>query len=138
MQFIVNGNDFTNAINNNNELVSMSHYYINNKTIIVSNNNLLFELASFLKFNSLYCCQHMTILWLFLIHEGKRNWLSIFWTHFWPMFPFYTPWKHQKTFVFRGYKMGTLAKNGLTYSSPVTWSEKKLIKESSLSFSMVC
>ena len=62
MQFIVNGNDFTNAINNNNDLVSMSHYYINNKTIIVSNNNLLSELASFLKFNSLYCCQHMTIL----------------------------------------------------------------------------
>ena len=38
-------------------------------------------------------------------------------THFWPMFPFYTPWKQQKTKgfsgVFRGYKMGKLARNGL-------------------------
>ena len=35
------------------------------------------------------------------------------------MFLFYTPWKHQKTKaffgVFRGYTMGTMAKNGLTY-----------------------
>ena len=38
-------------------------------------------------------------------------------THFWPMFPFYTPWKHQKTCGFllfsRGLKMGTLARNRL-------------------------
>ena len=36
-------------------------------------------------------------------------------THFWPMFLLYTPWRHQKpkvSGVFRGYKMGTLAKNG--------------------------
>ena len=34
--------------------------------------------------------------------------------HFWPMFPFYTPWKHQRFFgVFRGYKMWTLARNRL-------------------------
>ena len=35
----------------------------------------------------------------------------------WPIFPFYTPWKHMKTFwffcVFRGYKKGTLPRNGL-------------------------
>ena len=34
------------------------------------------------------------------------------------MFPFYTPWKHKKNLrfssVFRGYKMGALAWNGLT------------------------
>ena len=40
-------------------------------------------------------------------------WLS----HFRPMFPFYTAWKRQKTFwfsdVFRGYRKGTLAWNGL-------------------------
>ena len=40
-------------------------------------------------------------------------------THIWSMFPFYTPWKHQKTKgfpgVFRGYKMGILAKNGLNW-----------------------
>ena len=38
-------------------------------------------------------------------------------THSWPMFPFYTPWKHQKTFgslvLSGGYKMGTFSKNGL-------------------------
>ena len=34
--------------------------------------------------------------------------------HFWPIFPFYTPWKHQRFFgVFRVYKMWTLARNGL-------------------------
>ena len=37
------------------------------------------------------------------------------------MFSFYTPWKHQKTFVFRGYKMGTLALNSLTYAVPGKW-----------------
>ena len=38
-------------------------------------------------------------------------------THFWPMFSFYTPWKHQKNLrfsgAFRGYKMGTLVRNRL-------------------------
>ena len=38
-------------------------------------------------------------------------------THFCLVFPFYTTWKHQKTFGFLvfsgGYKMATLAKNGL-------------------------
>ena len=38
-------------------------------------------------------------------------------THFWSMFPFYTPWKHQKTkgfLVFSGgCRMGTLVRNGL-------------------------
>ena len=38
-------------------------------------------------------------------------------THFLPMFPFDSPWKHQKPFVFRcfrggGCKMGILARNG--------------------------
>ena len=38
--------------------------------------------------------------------------------HFCPMFPFYTPWKHQ-TFsgVSRGYDMETLARNGLKTTS---------------------
>ena len=40
-------------------------------------------------------------------------------THFWPMFPFYTlplktPENQRFSVVFRGYKMGTFAKNGLT------------------------
>ena len=38
-------------------------------------------------------------------------------THFWPIFPFYIPWKHQKNFwfygVFREYKMRRFARNGL-------------------------
>ena len=38
-------------------------------------------------------------------------------THFWPMVPFYTPWKHQENTrfsnAFRGYKMGILARNVL-------------------------
>ena len=35
-------------------------------------------------------------------------------THFWPIFPFYTPWKHQKTEGRNwGYKLGILARNGL-------------------------
>ena len=44
--------------------------------------------------------------------------------HFWPIFPFYTSWKHQKTFVFlvisSGYKMGTLAKYGLNCNNTFT------------------
>ena len=36
---------------------------------------------------------------------------------FWPMFPFYTHWKHQKnkrfSGVFREHRIGTLARNGL-------------------------
>ena len=35
-------------------------------------------------------------------------------THFWPIFPFYTLWKHQKTEGRNwGYKLGILARNGL-------------------------
>ena len=38
-------------------------------------------------------------------------------THFQPVFHFYTPWKHLKTssfsYVFRGYRRGTLVENGL-------------------------
>ena len=38
--------------------------------------------------------------------------------HFWPMFPFYTPWKHQRfSGVSRGYDMETLARNGLKTTS---------------------
>ena len=29
------------------------------------------------------------------------------------MFLSYTPWKHQKTYVFSGYKVGTLGSSGL-------------------------
>ena len=35
-------------------------------------------------------------------------------THFWPIFPFYAPWKQQKNKgfgVFRGYEMETLGRN---------------------------
>ena len=46
-------------------------------------------------------------------YQNERLWL----THFWPMFLFYTPLKtseNQKlSGVFRGYKMGTLARNAL-------------------------
>ena len=42
-------------------------------------------------------------------------------THFQPMFHFYTPWKHHKTYgflnFFRGYRSGTLVENGLTAGS---------------------
>ena len=37
-------------------------------------------------------------------------------THFWPMFPFHplkTPENQRFSGIFRGYKIGTLAKNGL-------------------------
>ena len=44
--------------------------------------------------------------------------------HFWPMFSFYTSWKHHKTFVFlvisSEYKMGTLAKYGLNCNNTFT------------------
>ena len=47
----------------------------------------------------------------------KKKRLNTNLTHFQPMFHFYTPWKHHKTFrfpdVFRGYRIGTLVKNGL-------------------------
>ena len=52
--------------------------------------------------------------------------MSYFLTHFRPMFPFYTPWKLQKTSqktsenqrfsdVFMGYRKGTVAWNGLKW-----------------------
>ena len=47
-------------------------------------------------------------------HDGHIYMITL--THFWPMFLFYTPWRHQKpkvSGVFRGYKMGTLAQNRL-------------------------
>ena len=47
-------------------------------------------------------------------------------THFWPLFPFYTPWKHRKSSVlwcFHGYKMGTLARNKLNRSHHFIFSE---------------
>ena len=52
-------------------------------------------------------------------------------THFWPMFLIYTPWKHQKTkgfLMFSGgnYKMGTLARNGLY---PITKESIKVISK---------
>ena len=40
----------------------------------------------------------------------------IFTLNFWPMFQFYTPWKHLS--VFREYKMGTLTRYGL---KPINW-----------------
>ena len=47
---------------------------------------------------------------------GLEKWKNL--TKFRPMSPFYTPWKHQKTFVFLvfsgGYKIGTLFWNGLS------------------------
>ena len=47
------------------------------------------------------------------------------------MFSFYTPWKHQKTFVFRGYKMGTLALNSLTYAVRGKMGQRDKAKKSS-------
>ena len=49
-----------------------------------------------------------------VIKNLKYNCLTLFW----PILPFYTPWKHQKNHwfsgVFKGYKMGTVARNGLS------------------------
>ena len=49
---------------------------------------------------------------------GIANTRLVLSTHFWRLFLFYTPWKHQKTKDFlvflRRCKMGTFAKNGLT------------------------
>ena len=47
------------------------------------------------------------------------------------MFPYYTPWKQQKTFVFfadvfSGYKMGTLARTGL--NQIISLADQKLLK----------
>ena len=51
-------------------------------------------------------------------HQGRLL------THFWPMFPFYTPLKTPEnqrfSGVFRGYKMGTLARNGLKNTKAMT------------------
>ena len=46
-------------------------------------------------------------------------------THLMPLISFDTPWKHQKTFVFRGYQKRWVAWNGL--KKPVTWNELKWI-----------
>ena len=35
-------------------------------------------------------------------------------TYFQPVVLFYAPWTHQKTYVFRGYRIGKLAGNRLT------------------------
>ena len=47
--------------------------------------------------------------------NGKFNAML---THFWPTFQIYSPWKHQKnqrfSSDFKGYKMGTLTRNGLS------------------------
>ena len=53
------------------------------------------------------------------------------------MFPYYTPWKQQKTFVFFSdvfseYKMGTLARTGL--NQIISLPDQKLFKLQSLSF----
>ena len=44
---------------------------------------------------------------------------------FWSMFVFFTPWKHQKTLVFMGYKMRTLARNGLIRKSRGRYNQHK-------------
>ena len=42
---------------------------------------------------------------LILVRNFNLLLLSIL-TYFWPMFPFYTPWKHQKTFGFLVFSWG--------------------------------
>ena len=42
------------------------------------------------------------------LQSSLKNDKVVILTHFWPMIPFYTPWKT------REYKMGTLVRNGLT------------------------
>ena len=69
---------------------------------------------------------HVSYFFLFTIfiinlsrnHSGVENVLvSRLLKHFWLMFLFYTPWKYQKIRnvydIFRGYGVGTLARNGL-------------------------
>ena len=60
--------------------------------------------------------------------EGKRRLQDVFiktnvcWvTHFQTMFHFYTPWKHQKNWCFRGYRRGTLVENGLNIKNWISW-----------------
>ena len=68
---------------------------------IVLTKSLIFIFASF-----------SLIVSLIIIDSDKKRYvISLFLTHFWPMFPFYTHLWFSG--VFRGYKMGTLARNGL-------------------------
>ena len=50
------------------------------------------------------------------VKRHRRSWLENFvfiLTHFLSIFLSYTPWKDQKSYVFRGCKVGTLGSNGL-------------------------
>ena len=49
-----------------------------------------------------------------------------FLTHFWPMFSFFLSWKQQKTFVSRGYKMETLARNMLMHFISAKFTYQKI------------
>ena len=69
---------------------------------------LIFILTTLLK----YCCYLNVSISLFYL-------VSILFpslTHFFPMHPFFTPWKHQKTlwffYVLRGWTNGALGRNG--------------------------
>ena len=57
----------------------------------------------------------LTSLDIFIFKIMQHN--VIIFTHFWPIFPFYNPLKtpeyHRFSGVFKGYKMGALARNGL-------------------------
>ena len=51
-------------------------------------------------------------------HQPTPFW-NTYLTHLFPMCPFFTPWKHQKTlrfYVFRGKRKGALVTNGLSKS----------------------
>ena len=58
----------------------------------------------------------------------SRIWVEL--NHFWPMFPFYTSLKTSENLWFsnvaRGYKMRSLARNGLT--QPFKWQPQKMVK----------
>ena len=65
-------------------------------------------------------CRAFGVMWgknflFFLV----KHFFEVLLTHFWPMFSFYTPWKHQETYGFLVFSGGicevkTPARNGLT------------------------
>ena len=68
-------------------------------------------------------CQLMVMFLEDIIHFNKN---IDFLTHFWRIFPFYTP---ENGIKFGGYDMGTLARNGLIHPHCVLWMENITLKD---------
>ena len=76
----------------------------------------------FAKIINRFHCRYLTVFWIRLWRWSMKNeedgvllwWCYLYLTHFCPVFPFYTPWKHQIfSGVFREFKMETSSRKKL-------------------------